>query len=85
MHTSKSIAGFRISDVSSWLLLLVLLTIILKTLGFLFIPLCFAILACYAMGIPLDYLKRLKVPSFLRILIVIVIVSSSYHRLMALA
>jgi len=74
MDTSKSIAGFRISDVSSWLLLLVLLTIILKTLGFLFIPLCFAILACYAMGIPLDYLKRLKVPSFLRILIVIVIV-----------
>jgi AI-2 transport protein TqsA len=67
-------ATFNVTVAASWLLLLVLLTIILKTLDFLFIPLCFAILACYAMGIPLDYLKRLKVPSFLRILIVIVIV-----------
>lgn len=74
MCSSKSFTGSRISDVSSWLLLLVLLTLILKTLDFLFIPLCFAILTCYAIGIPLDYLNRLKVPSFLRIVIVIAIV-----------
>ena len=74
MVSSKSLADFKISDVSSWLLLLVLLTIILRTLDFLFIPFCFSILACYALGIPLDYLKQWKIPSFLRILIVIVIV-----------
>jgi predicted PurR-regulated permease PerM len=74
MDSSKNIANFSITEAASWLLLLVLLTITLKTLDFLFIPLCFAILACYAMGIPLDYLKRLKVPGFLRIIIVIAIV-----------
>ena len=74
MDSSKTVIGFKITEAASWLLLLVLLTIILKTLDFLFIPLCFAILACYAMGIPLDYLKQLKVPSFLRIIIVVVIV-----------
>ena len=74
MESSKTISDFRISTAASWLLLLVLLTVILQTLSFLFIPLFFAILACYAMGIPLDYLKRLKVPSFLRIFLIIALV-----------
>jgi predicted PurR-regulated permease PerM len=74
MESSKTISDFRISTAASWLLLLVLLTVILQTLSFLFIPLFFAILACYAMGIPIDYLKRLKVPSFLRIFLIIALV-----------
>ena len=81
MNSSKGFAAFRISDVSSWLLLLVLLTIILRTLSFIFIPLCFAILACYAMGIPLEYLKRFKVPSFLRNIIIIMIVMAVIYML----
>jgi predicted PurR-regulated permease PerM len=74
MESSKTISNFKVTNGASWLLLLVLLTVILQTLSFLFIPLFFAILACYAMGIPLDYLKRLKVPSFLRIFVTIAIV-----------
>jgi predicted PurR-regulated permease PerM len=74
MESSKTISDFKVTNGASWLLLLVLLTVILQTLSFLFIPLFFAILACYAMGIPLDYLKRLKIPSFLRIFITIAIV-----------
>ena len=56
---------------ASWLLLVVLLTIVLKTLNFLFIPLCFAILACYAIGIPLDFLKRFHLPESIRIILVV--------------
>jgi len=74
MESSKTIPDFKITTAASWLLLLVLLSIILRTLNFLFIPLIFAILACYAMGIPLDYLKRLRVPSFLRIFLTIAFV-----------
>ena len=74
MEFSTTNSNFKITNAASWLLLLVLLTVILQTLSFLFIPLCFAILACYAMGIPLEYLKRLKVPGFLRIFVTIAIV-----------
>jgi predicted PurR-regulated permease PerM len=74
MESSKTIAQFKITNAASWLLLLVLLTVVLRTLSFLFIPLSFAILACYALGIPLDYLKRFKIPSFLRIFITIAII-----------
>ncbi len=74
MESSKTISNFKVTNGASWLLLLVLLTVILQTLSFLFIPLFFAILACFAIGIPLDYLKRLKVPSFLRIFVTIAIV-----------
>ena len=74
MESSKIISEFKITTAASWLLILVLLSIILQNLSFIFIPFIFAILACYAMGIPLDYLKRLKVPSFLRIFLIIVFV-----------
>ena len=74
MESSKTIPDLKISTAASWLIILVLLSIILRTLSFLFIPLIFAILACYAMGIPLDYLKRLRVPSFLRIFLTIAFV-----------
>ena len=74
MEPSKSFSGTRITVVASWLLLLVLLAVILQTLSFLFIPLCFAILACYAMGIPMDQMKRFKLPKFIRIMIIIAFV-----------
>ena len=76
MESSKTVSNFRVTNAASWLLLLVLLTFILQTLSFLFIPLSFAILACYAMGIPLDYLKRLKVPGFLRSIVTIAFVTA---------
>ena len=74
MEPSKSFSDTRITLAASWLLLLVLLTVILQTLSFLFIPLCFAILACYAMGIPMEYLRRFKIPKSIRIIIIIAVV-----------
>ena len=71
MVPPNSAPRFNVTVAASWLLLLVLLTLILKTLSFLFIPLCFAILACYALGIPLDFLKRFHLPNFVRIILVV--------------
>ena len=62
---------FNVNKAASWLLLVVLLTFILQTLSFLFIPLCFAILICYALGIPMDFLKRFHLPGFMRIILVL--------------
>jgi predicted PurR-regulated permease PerM len=76
MEPSKSFSDTRITVVASWFLLLVLLTVILQTLSFLFIPLCFAILACYAMGIPMEQMKRFKLPKFIRIMIIIAFVTA---------
>ena len=71
MGSSKDATRFNVSAAASWLLLIVLLTITLRTLSFLFIPLCFAILLCYALGIPLDFLKRFHLPGFVRIILVL--------------
>jgi len=74
MASSDETTKFNVTVAASWLLLVALVTFILQTLSFLFIPLCFAMLACYALGIPLDFLKRYHLPSFVRIIFVIGIV-----------
>lgn len=71
MPPSDTKALFNVTTAASWMLLLVLCTIILKSLSFLFIPLFFAILICYALGIPLDFLKRFHLPGPIRIILVI--------------
>jgi predicted PurR-regulated permease PerM len=71
MNSSTEPTKFNVTVAASWILLLALLTFILQTLSFLFIPLCFAILVCYALGIPLDFLKRFRMPGFVRIIFVV--------------
>jgi len=71
MDSSTHRTQFNVTVAASWLLLLTLLTFILQTLSFLFIPLCFALLVCYALGIPLDFLKRFHLPGFVRIILVV--------------
>ena len=71
MPSTDTKARFNVNKTASWLVVTVLFTIILRTLDFLFIPLCFAILFCYALGIPLDFLKRFHLPGFLRIIMVV--------------
>ena len=71
MSSYKSTSKFNVTEAASWLLVIILATIILRTLSFLFIPLCFAILFCYALGIPLDFLKRFHLPRFVRIFLVV--------------
>jgi predicted PurR-regulated permease PerM len=71
MPSSDDKTRFDIAKAAAWLLLVVLATFALQTLDFLFIPLCFAILLCYALGIPLDFMKRYHLPEFIRIILVV--------------
>jgi predicted PurR-regulated permease PerM len=71
MAAADTKTQFNINRASAWVLLVVLVTFILQTLDFLFIPLCFALLVCYALGIPLDFLKRYHLPGFVRIIFVV--------------
>ncbi len=70
-----------IIEIASWALLVVLLAVILKTLDFLFVPLCVSLLFCYALGIPVDFLKRLRVPGFLRIILVVFFILAVFYLL----
>ena len=74
MDSFTKTTKFNVTVEASWLLLVVLFTLILQTLSFLFVPLCFAILVCYALGIPLDFLKRFHMPGFVRIIFVVGVV-----------
>lgn len=65
------IQGSKVVQWAAWLLVAVLSTMILKSLGFLFIPLAIALLFVYALGVPLNIMKKLKVPNGLRILLVV--------------
>jgi AI-2 transport protein TqsA len=56
------------TELTAWTLLIVLLTVILRELHFIFMPLSIALLLSFAMGIPLDFLRRLGVPAYLRII-----------------
>ncbi|MBW2506466.1 MAG: AI-2E family transporter [Deltaproteobacteria bacterium] len=71
MAAADTKTQFNINRASAWVLLVVLVTFILQTLDFLFIPLCFAILLCYALGIPLEFMKRYHLPGFVRIILVV--------------
>ncbi len=61
----------RPQEIAAWLVIVVLVTLIVKTLSFIFIPLSVAILIFFAVGIPMEFLKRFGVPPWLRILLVV--------------
>lgn len=71
----------KAQDVAAWLLIAVLAAIILKTLSFLFIPLSISLLFCYALGAPLDFLERMNIPGYLRIVIVVLFVLLLFYLL----
>lgn len=61
----------RPQEIAAWLLIVVLVTLIVKTLSFIFIPLSVAVLVFFAVGLPMEFLKRFGVPPWLRILLVV--------------
>ncbi|MDH4322180.1 MAG: AI-2E family transporter [Desulfobulbaceae bacterium] len=61
----------RLLTVTAWLALLSMTAVVLKALAFLFVPLAVALLFCYALGLPMELLQRLRVPMWLRILLVV--------------
>lgn len=62
---------FRPQEIAAWLVIVVLVTLIVKTLSFIFIPLSVAVLVFFAVGLPMEFLKRFGVPPWLRILLVV--------------
>lgn len=56
---------------ASWLIIFVLATFIFKSLEFIFVPFAIAILLVYALGIPLNFLKKFNIPNFLRMILVV--------------
>lgn len=71
LENNVAVSESKVVQWAAWLTVGVLLTIILKTLGFLLIPLSIALLFVYALGVPLNLMKRLKVPNGLRIIFVV--------------
>ena len=61
----------RPQDIAAWLVIVVLVTLIVKTLSFIFIPLSVAVLIFFAVGLRMEFLKRFGVPPWLRILLVV--------------
>jgi AI-2 transport protein TqsA len=58
----------KATEITAWVLLVVLLAVILKELSFIFMPLSIALLLSFALGMPLDAMRRWGVPSSLRII-----------------
>lgn len=73
------IPGIGVVKMAAWVVLVVFLTVILKSLSFLLIPCSIALLLCYALGIPMEFLQRYRIPSFLRILIVVFFIIVSLY------
>ena len=61
----------RLTTITVWLALLLMASVVLKMMAFLFVPLSVALLLCYALGLPMDLLQRLRVPASLRIIFVV--------------
>jgi AI-2 transport protein TqsA len=72
------------TEVTAWLLLIVLVAVILKELSFIFIPLSIALLLSYALGFPMDVMRSWGVPVYLRIIAGVVFVGSCIYLLSTL-
>jgi len=76
MEKMMKLQGFGVVKAAAWATLLVCMTLIFKTLAFLFVPFFISLLLCYALGIPMEILQRFRVPSSLRIIIVVLFILS---------
>jgi AI-2 transport protein TqsA len=74
----------KATEVTAWVLLIVLLTVILKELAFIFIPLSIALMLSYALGFPMDIMRRWGVPVYLRIIVGVAFVASGIYLLSTL-
>lgn len=71
MEQEKAEGSSGSQEIAAWLVIVVLVTLIAKTLSFIFIPLSMAVLVFFAVGIPMEFLKRFGVPPWLRIVLVV--------------
>jgi AI-2 transport protein TqsA len=74
----------KATEITAWVLLVVLLTIILRELSFLFIPLSTALLLSFALGYPMDVMRHWGLPAYLRILTGMALVTGGIYLLSTL-
>lgn len=79
MEQDATVEKYGVQEIAAWLVIVVLVTLIVKTLAFLFIPLSVALLIFFALGMPLDLLRRFGVPGWLRIILVVSLVLGSMY------
>lgn len=79
MEQEAAVEKYGVQEMAAWLVIVVLVTLIVKTLAFLFIPLSVALLIFFALGMPLEFLRRFGVPGWLRILLVVSVVLGSMY------
>ena len=61
-----------ILDLTCMVIFPIALVFILKSLSFILIPFLIALLICYAIGLPMDYLQQHHVPTVIRILLTVI-------------
>lgn len=77
--TTTTVERYGVQEIAAWLVIVVLITLIVKTLSFLFIPLSVALLIFFALGMPMEFLRRFGFPGWLRILLVVSMVLGSIY------
>lgn len=68
-------------DLTCMVVFPIAMVFILKSLSFLLIPFLFALLFCYAIGLPMDYLQEHHVPTAIRILLTIGLIGGIFYGL----
>ena len=69
---NKTSSGLLL-DLTCMAVITIAMVFILKTLSFILIPFLFALLFCYAIGLPLDYMQEHHVPTIIRILLTVLL------------
>ncbi|GAB4335979.1 MAG: AI-2E family transporter [Desulfobulbaceae bacterium] len=65
-------------DLTCMVVFPIALVFILQTMSFILIPFLFALLFCYAIGLPMDYLQEHHVPAIIRILLTLLLIAAMF-------
>lgn len=68
-------------DLTCMVVFPVALVFILQSMSFILIPFLFALLFCYAIGLPLDYMQEHHVPTIIRILLTVFLLAAIFYGL----
>ncbi len=68
-------------DITCMVIFPIAMVFILKSMAFLLIPFLFALLFCYAIGLPMDYMQEHHVPATIRILLTVALIAGIFYGL----
>ncbi|MCL7487578.1 MAG: AI-2E family transporter [Desulfobulbaceae bacterium] len=68
-------------DLTCMVVFPIALVFILQHMSFILIPFLFALLFCYAIGLPMDYLQKRHVPMIIRILLTVLVLAVIFYGL----